>query len=480
MKHRFLSRILRVSALLLCLLLLAGLLGGCALPTPRQVLLAAVSGPATIPLLSSTVPVQVDSNGDALPCYRNDNNGITFYVSEDLNRVSTTEYDYTLRAFYFLDGVLQIRTLATRTVYFNASGQSFAVCKDYLGNAISDSDYADYADRFFASCTKVMVSPNNGTVSQNSLIPAATPYPTPAPTPTPNAANFNGPAPVITKNPTSESLSTGGTTWFIAHARNADRLTWQVVSPEGLVYSAAEAMKLHPGLALENEANDTLAVRNIPFTLNGWGFQARFEGTGGVAVSSVAYVYVADYVTAYQSVLDAYRSAYQVGSHSGQYASEKGLSTMISHSPHVGYAFKDLDKDGIPELFIAGLNADNVARSVVYDVYCLVNGTPKRLAVSSEPDRFYLCTDNTLFNSGSSDAGHSYYFTYRFGNNRLKAVDGYMSSFTGSAKDGYYYQTGSYSPDPRNGDVQLTKNVFESRVRERENTVFQLILTKIA
>ena len=57
---------------------------------------------------------------------------------------------------------------------------------------------------------------------------------------------------------------------------------------------------------------------------------------------------------------------------------------MITHSTHVGYAFKDLNKDGTPELFIAGLNTDNQARNVVYDVYTLIGGVPSRLAVSSE------------------------------------------------------------------------------------------------
>ena len=158
---------------------------------------------------------------------------------------------------------------------------------------------------------------------------------------------------MITKNPTSESLSIGGTTWFIAHAQNANRLVWQGVSPSGLVYTTSEMLTLHPGLRLETQANDTLAVKNVPASLNGWGFQARFEGTGGVAVSTAAYIYVGDFVAAYQSVLSAYRSAYQVGGHTAQYAASYGLSQMITHSSHIGYAFKDLD---IEDLHVDKLN----------------------------------------------------------------------------------------------------------------------------
>ena len=55
-----------------------------------------------------------------------------------------------------------------------------------------------------------------------------------------------------------------------------------------------------------------------------------------------------------------------------------------------------------------------------------------------------------------------------------------MSTFTGSSRDGYYYQIGAYSPEPRDGDVQVSQSTFNSRVYERENTVFQLLMTQIA
>ena len=480
MKNVSLSHTAKIVALLLCTVLLAGLLTGCTVPITGKNLVKAALGPTAASFFTNSSQVQTDTAGAALPCYYDTSSGTYYYVCEDLNKVSATEYAYTLREFYFQNGVARTRTLATRTVIYNASGQSFTSCRDYAGNAITDLDYANYADRFFSNFIKVNLSLNSGSTSPVLTDPVTTPIPTPAPTPIPTPVTYSGPAPVITKNPTSESLAIGGTTWFIAHAQNANRLIWQAVSPAGLVYTAAEVLSLHPGLVLENQANDTLAVRNVPASLNGWGFQARFEGTGGVAVSSAAYIYVGDYVGAYQSVLSSYRTAYQAGGHTAQYASSNGLSPMIAHSSHVGYAFKDLDKDGIPELFIAGLNTDDTARSTVYDIYTLIGGVPSRLAVSTEQERFFLCTDNALFCSGSRGSGRSHAFIYRFSNNSLKAVEGYMSCFTGSDRDGYYYQSGAYSPDPRDGDVQLSQNTFNNRVHERENTVFQLLLTQIA
>ncbi|MBQ9661811.1 MAG: hypothetical protein IJV40_01525 [Oscillospiraceae bacterium] len=483
MKRSPLPRASRLFALLLSIVLMVCLLTGCTVPLTGRNLLAASLGPTAVSIFTNSAQVQTDTAGASLPCYYDTATGIYYYVCEDLNKVSPTEYAYTLRVFYFQNGVARTRTLATRTVLYNSAGQAFTSCRDYAGNSITDTDYANYADRTFANYTKVTLSLDSGSITAVPSTPAAptpTPIPTPAPTPVPTPGNYSGPAPVITKNPTSESLSTGGTTWFIAHAQNASRLTWQAVSPEGLVYTMSEALSIHPGLILENQANDTLAVRNVPLSLNGWGFQARFEGTGGVAVSSAAYIYVGDFVASYQSVLAAYRAAYQAGGHTAQYAASNGLSPMISHSAHVGYAFKDLNKDGTPELFIGGLNTDDTARTMVYDVYTLIDGTPTRLAVSSEQDRFYLCTDSALLNQGSRGSGLTHCFVYRFANNRLSPVEGYMSCFTGSAKDGYYYQQGAYSPEPRDGDVPLSANTFNARVHERENTVFVLILTQIA
>ena len=121
-----------------------------------------------------------------------------------------------------------------------------------------------------------------------------------------------------------------------------------------------------------------------------------------------------------------------------------------------------------------------MSATVVYEIYALVNGTPKRIAISTENDRYYLCTDNMILNSGNEGAAHTYSIVYRYGNDRITPVESYISYMTGSPKDGYYYQAGAYSPEPRNGDTQLSENTFRAQVREREAKVFQLIYTQIA
>lgn len=87
--------------------------------------------------------------------------------------------------------------------------------------------------------------------------------------------------PVITKDPTSEKLSPGGKTWFVAHADGATILTWEFLSPDEKVYSITETMDLHPGLELDASQEDTVSLRNVPLSLNGWSARARFDGPGG-------------------------------------------------------------------------------------------------------------------------------------------------------------------------------------------------------
>ena len=70
--------------------------------------------------------------------------------------------------------------------------------------------------------------------------------------------------------PTGEKLSPGGKTWFVAHAEGASIVTWEFLSPEGTAYSLTETMSLHPGLLLDAGQVDTVALENVPLSLNGW------------------------------------------------------------------------------------------------------------------------------------------------------------------------------------------------------------------
>ena len=241
------------------------------------------------------------------------------------------------------------------------------------------------------------------------------------------AAADNG-VPSITKNPTSEAIAIGGKTWFIAHADNATSLTWEMIDPNGYVHSLAEAMAMNPGLNLQALEGDTIAVSNVPQSVNGWGVQATFTGPGGAVSTSPAYIYVGDFLTAYSSVIERYRYAVNLPEWKSQTAAELELSECINYSEKVGYALKDLDKNGIPELIIAGINYHYAEDPLVYDLYTLDNYQPVRLCVTWARSRNYLLRDNRIMNEGSNGAASSGFILKRVNGPRLEFLEGYWSS----------------------------------------------------
>lgn len=71
----------------------------------------------------------------------------------------------------------------------------------------------------------------------------------------------------------------------------------------------------------------------------------------------------------------------------------------------VGYAFVDLDNNGVPELLIS--TVQDAVDGMLYDLYSYVDGNVVHLASSIERDRYYLCEDNKICNEGSGGAAVS-------------------------------------------------------------------------
>lgn len=68
----------------------------------------------------------------------------------------------------------------------------------------------------------------------------------------------------------------------------------------------------------------------------------------------------------------------------------------------VGYAFVDLDNNGIPELLVS--TVQDAVDGMIYDLYSYVEGNVIHLASSIERGRYYLCEDNTIYEEGSGGA----------------------------------------------------------------------------
>ena len=283
---------------------------------------------------------------------------------------------------------------------------------------------------------------------------------------------------VITKNPSSESLAVGGNTWFIAHAENATLSSWVFTDSSGSVYDINTAMLLNPGLSLEELEGDTLAVSNVPQSFNGWSIQAKFEDATSSVLTSPAYIYVSDFVNAYASVIELYKNAFIAN------AVNESISELISSASHIGYAFKDLDKNGTPELIIASDSADDYSKNIAYAIYTLSNGTPVKLCQSSARSRYYVLSDLRILHEGSSGAAYSMFELYNVNNDRLTLSEGY-ATYNNIDEPGqaYYHSTSLGSDgyvDYSNFDSVYTLEEGTAIITALENFEWLPSLTRIA
>ena len=424
---------------------------------------------------------------DSLPCYYDALAGCYYYPCENVTRDGYAHQYYSWQALCLKDGAADWDYLASKNVNWRDedTGEDYpdavTVCEDAAGNPISEQDYDSMVEKRFAGMEKSEL--------QLTWVRVENPWPEEEPlSGDAEAAGLQdsslfaeGPAVVITKNPTSESIAVGGKTWFIAHADNAVSLSWQLVDPEGTVYSLEQAMERHPGLSLQALEGDTLAVSNAPQSLNGWGIQAVFDGEGNLAVTTPAYIYVGDFVTAYRNVIDAYRTAYSTGnSQNGQYLWEHGLSEVAAYSTGVGYALKDLDKNGVPELIVAGMGTDDFSENMAYDIYTLVNGATANIATSQARSRYYILADNTLLSEGSGGASHTYITLQKVNGSSLEDLEMVFTDYDeASGATVFYSQQGHSDNLPSEKSTRISENEFQTRWDQWKNRAYVPPLTAI-
>lgn len=287
-------------------------------------------------------------------------------------------------------------------------------------------------------------APAETTPEITQTVPETTEAPTEAPT-TPASP------PVITKDPTGETLTPGGKTWFVAHADGATILTWEFVSPDGTVCSVTDTMTLHPGLELDISQADTVAVSDVPLSLNGWSAQARFDGPGGSVTSQPALITVYQSQGAYDAVIEKYRTALAHREEGDSVPYQYDVSEMMLYATHAGYTLLDLDGDGTQELLIAGIGYLSPLDNYLFEIYSLQDGVPVRAAQSSVRCRYYLMKDNKIYCEGSSGAAFDNYSVMQYSAGTVRFLNGLYT--TNVLADGspspytYYFTTSNQFGD---------------------------------
>ena len=99
----------------------------------------------------------------------------------------------------------------------------------------------------------------------------------------------------VSKNPTDEVRTAGGTAWFISGATNYSTLSWTFMSPDGTRYSVQDFRTRFPYAAVEGEYSTTLTVRNLNTDMDHWGVFCTFTNNNGSTDTAMAVLYVSAY-----------------------------------------------------------------------------------------------------------------------------------------------------------------------------------------
>ena len=154
----------------------------------------------------------------------------------------------------------------------------------------------------------------------------------------------NGGFLTITKNPTNESRTVGGTAYFVANASTWTSLSWTLVSPQGGEYNADGFVKLYPYAKVSGADSTTLTIANVSTDMNGWGAYCTFYSGGQTARTGTAYLYVSGSTTSsntysYYYGLDYYTVYNSDGSYT-MYFSDGSSLTVYKDNTFV-YTEKD-------------------------------------------------------------------------------------------------------------------------------------------
>lgn len=85
---------------------------------------------------------------------------------------------------------------------------------------------------------------------------------------------------------------------------------------------------------------------------------------------------------------------------------QENMSYMYNLTDKIGYAYYDVNADGIEELLIGEI-ADGDWKGVVYDIYTMVNREPKHVISGGSRNRYYVCDYAFICNEYSSGAMES-------------------------------------------------------------------------
>ena len=121
------------------------------------------------------------------------------------------------------------------------------------------------------------------------------PYPSPSPTETSTAttttAVATNSAPVVVKNPTGETVDSGGRAVFTSYANGNYTMKWYI-SKGDVVYACDEINTYFAGVTATGTNTTRLIISNITDELSGWSVSAEYTNAYGITWSTEAAITV--------------------------------------------------------------------------------------------------------------------------------------------------------------------------------------------
>lgn len=162
--------------------------------------------------------------------------------------------------------------------------------------------------------------------------------------------------------------------------------------------------------------------------------------------------------TLYKEILDKYKKGTDAKWTIDEFWDNE-LCYLCGYDPdEVGYAFIDIDGNGIRELLIGDTVEEPMYKGMIYDLYSYTGGSARQILLSAERDRYSLCEGSIIVNEGSSGVLNSIFDYYRFSGTILSLKERVLY-------DGYINKDNPYFYGTTENDEELV-SITEERANE--------------
>ena len=143
------------------------------------------------------------------------------------------------------------------------------------------------------------------------------------------------------------------------------------------------------------------------------------------------------------------------------------IHEMDNPLEHIGYAYKDINIDGVDELFVGIIYDDDELPGAIYDIYTIVDNKPALVVSGTARNRYYNFDNHFISNVWSGGAGLYGIGIYNLESNSTEMIYqfGYKCDYYEN-EDGVWYKTydGEEYEAATDEEIEAAENLEEKNV----------------